>query len=99
MTSGHEQHQGMHPRATIRLALLQQWDPIGVADIPEAQDEYDAYVDEIHQLLLNGKTERELFDYLWSLETQHMGLSGDRATTEKFARWLAEFSQQMEGGR
>jgi hypothetical protein len=26
----------------IRQALLKEWDPISVADVPEAQDEYDA---------------------------------------------------------
>jgi hypothetical protein len=29
---------------SIRLVLLRDWDPIGVQDVPEAQDEYDSYV-------------------------------------------------------
>lgn len=28
----------------IAEILLREWDPIGVVDTPEAQDEYDSYV-------------------------------------------------------
>jgi hypothetical protein len=28
----------------IRALLMAEWDPIGVADIPEAQTEYDSYI-------------------------------------------------------
>jgi hypothetical protein len=34
--------------------------------------------------------ESELFDYLWWLETEHMGLPGDRQATELFAHRLIE---------
>ncbi|WP_272939013.1 hypothetical protein [Sinorhizobium meliloti] len=32
-------------RALVRDVLLRDWDPIGISDIPEAKDEYDAYAD------------------------------------------------------
>ena len=35
----------------IRRILLNDWDPIGVADIAEAQDEYDSYVGKIYGML------------------------------------------------
>ena len=28
----------------IQKILLREWDPIGIQDIPEAQDEYDSYI-------------------------------------------------------
>ena len=36
---------------SIRKLLMPEWDPIGVADIPEAQDEYDSYIPGIYRLL------------------------------------------------
>lgn len=68
--------------------LLKEWDPIGVQDIPEAQDEYDAYVSSVYKQLISGKSVQEIFDYLWWVETEHMGLSGDRQQTEAIARKL-----------
>jgi len=35
---------GREVMRAIRAALMQHWDPIGVADIPEAADEYDSYL-------------------------------------------------------
>ncbi|WP_296081977.1 hypothetical protein [uncultured Agrobacterium sp.] len=40
-------------RAIIRKILLTEWDPIGGSDIPEAQDEYDAYADTVFGMLTN----------------------------------------------
>lgn len=37
--------------AIIQKILLNEWDPIGVSDIPEAQDEYDAYADTVFGML------------------------------------------------
>ncbi len=68
--------------------LLMEWDPIGVQDIPEAQDEYDSYVPAVYKLLASGKSEHELFDYLWWIETEHMGLTGDKQQTLAIARRL-----------
>ncbi len=31
-------------QSAIRKILMEEWDPIGVSDIPEAQDEYDSYI-------------------------------------------------------
>ena len=45
-----EQARDYH--AAIREILLRDWDPIGVADVPEAQDEYDSYISQIYGLLI-----------------------------------------------
>ena len=38
----------------LRLAVMELWDPIGVADIPEAVDEYDSYLPSIRRELHEG---------------------------------------------
>jgi len=73
----------------IKRILLEEWDPIGISRFPEAQDEYDAYVPEVHRILSSRTGVREIFEYLWWLETKHMGLCGDRQRTEQIAEKLA----------
>ena len=62
---------------------MQEWDPIGVASIPEAQDGYDAYVSEMYEILVSRQPQQEIFEYLWWLETEHIGLGGDFQRAEK----------------
>ena len=57
----------------IHEVLMNEWDPIGVQGVPEAQDEYNSYVSGVHSRLIRHVPRHELFEYLWSVETQHMG--------------------------
>jgi hypothetical protein len=66
-------------------SLLLEWDPIGIAHCPEAQNEYDACVADLYQLLARRAELREVFEYLWSVETVQMGLQGNRSKTEQIA--------------
>lgn len=75
---------------SIRSLLLGEWDPIGINDVPEASDEYDAYVRGVHKLLAAGNGATDVFDYLWWVETEHMGLPGDRQATLAVAEKLAQ---------
>jgi hypothetical protein len=79
----------------IKTALLREWDPIGVSQIPEAQDEYDSYVPAIYKLLITRRPQQEVYDYLWWLETEHMGLRGDRQATEQFSDRLLRIPQEI----
>ncbi len=84
----------------IKKIILSKWDPIGIQDIPEAQDEYDSYVFDVYKLIKSKKTESELFDYLWRMETEHMGLSGNKKHTQTIAHKLFKLSAAdilMEG--
>ena len=36
---------------------MEEWDPIGVSDTPEAADEYDGYIGGIYELLERGASE------------------------------------------
>ncbi len=79
----------------IQKILLKEWDPIGIQDIPEAQDEYDSYVSDIYKLIQSKRTESEVFDYLWGIETEHMGLSGDKKHTQTIANKLFKLSAPL----
>ncbi len=74
----------------VRELLLQDWDPIGIQRIPEVQDEYDSYVPGICLLLQRTDSVETVFDRLWQLETEVMGLPGDRERTRRFAEHLVE---------
>jgi hypothetical protein len=81
----------------VRYALLHEWDPIGVQEYPGAQDEYDSYVPDVYRMLLSRATEEEILNYLWWLETRHMGLGGERERTETFAKRLLQIRDEVLG--
>jgi len=80
----------------IRGILLREWDPIGVAEEPDAQDEYDSYIHEIHGMLIRHEPRHRLVDHLWWAETEHMGLFGDRRRTEAVADHLIALREEIE---
>jgi hypothetical protein len=71
----------MHPRGRtarelqrqIGDVLLRNWDPLGVADHPEAEGEYEAYVGPVYRMLADGATDREIAEHLVRLETEALG--------------------------
>jgi hypothetical protein len=77
---------------TVRRAVHTHWDPIGVSDLTTEMGEYDSYVPGLCELLRKHALEKEVFDYLWTVETESMGLQGNRQATERFAKWLCELS-------
>jgi len=52
----------------IRQILLHDWDPIGVQDVPQAQDEYDSYIGSVYRLLATGATDDQVAAHLFGLE-------------------------------
>ena len=66
--------QGREIQGGIRTLLLQEWDPIGVLEIPEAWDEYDAYIGGVYQLLASGADARAIAEHLLRIENLQMGL-------------------------
>ena len=62
--------------AVIRDILLRDWDPIGISDISEAKDEYDACADVVFGMLVNANaTAEDIASYLFEIATEHMSLS------------------------
>jgi len=74
----------------IKEALVNEWDPIGVKGVPGALNEYDGYIPKIYEMLIQRKTKQDIFKYLWWVETEHMGLVGNKQSTEKFTDRLLE---------
>ena len=66
--------RGRGIQAQIRQVLLRDWDPIGVREIPEAQDEYDSYVGGVYRLLASHAQDDELVEHLYRIERETMGL-------------------------
>jgi hypothetical protein len=61
-------------RRNIRRVLMDEWDPIGVKDIPEAADEYDGYLGAIYGLIGRDASIAEISEYLRSVEVNQMGI-------------------------
>lgn len=80
----------------IKQILFEDWDPIGVNAVPEAQDEYDSYVRGIYHRLIHRVPKHELFDYLWEVENNHMGLYGNRARTETVVEKLVRLNEKIK---
>jgi hypothetical protein len=55
--------------------LLHEWDPIGVSDVPEAQDEYNSYVGGVYWLLASGASPAVIAKHLAHIERDLMGFS------------------------
>lgn len=80
----------------INEFLLKKWDPIGIGKTPGFEDEYFHYADEIYNIISRSNSYKELFEYLWWLETEHMLLDGNRTKTEKFAQILFNEVKNMQ---
>ena len=57
--------------------LWNDWDPIGIAGAAEARDEYYSYLPKVFRLALENATANQIAEYLFSIETERMGLSGN----------------------
>lgn len=72
----------------VREAVHYQWDPIGVAAYSDEMGEYDGYILNICEFLNGDVDEKEIFNYLWCIETESIGMTGDFNRTSQFASWL-----------
>jgi hypothetical protein len=75
----------MTVRQRVRLILLNDWDPIDIRDVPQAQDEYDSYIASIEKMVIARSPTAELSNYLLQIETKTMGLRGDPARARSVA--------------
>ena len=80
LSDSHENLQNL-----VKRIILYEWDPIGVGQIPEAYDEYDAYILVLCGLILRGSSVGTIYSYLRKLETEHIGLKGDEKFTLEIA--------------
>ena len=67
------------------------WDPIGVAGVPQARDEYDGYVDQVCSLLWRGASNAQLAQHLVQIADEHMGLTDTESRAALAAGKLLEW--------
>ena len=67
-----DKYESRRIRVEIRHVLMGVWDPIGIKDEPNAQDEYDGY------LLVSGASDEQIANHIWRIVTEQMGLSAAR---------------------
>lgn len=59
--------------ARIEHALLEQWDPLGVASTPGEHPEYHTYAHELYNLLARGASDTQIVRFLHSAEVGVLG--------------------------
>jgi hypothetical protein len=74
----------------IHAVLIDEWDPIGVGDIPEAQDEYDSYIPAIYRLLTEESDFATIASHLDRIQIHAMGLYTGGEKTLEIAKRLRE---------
>jgi len=77
----------------IREILLHEWDPICVADVPEAQDEYNGYVGGVY--LAGAASPAAVAAHLARIESDRMGLSSAPAARLGIATKLCALDVQL----
>jgi len=68
--------------------LHYMWDPIGVAGIAQARDEYHSYLPQIFQLVLKNESKIKIATYLTNIEENTIGLSPNMKTALEIAEVL-----------
>lgn len=72
------------------------WDPIGVAGIPAARDEYQGYLPEVFRLVRSGSDASAIAATLGRIGKTHMGLPARPAHDEKIAQILVAWKADIE---
>lgn len=81
------------------VVLNTHWDPIGVVESPDLDDEYDKYVGAVYVMLMDARASQgEIESYLWETATGYIGVSPYEDLAERCAAtaailigWRSEF--------
>ena len=71
------------------------WDPIGVAGIPQARDEYDSYLPSVFAMLIEKKTESEIASFLTTIEQERIGLTPNLEAASRVASILEDWRETL----
>jgi hypothetical protein len=74
----------------VRSVLHWAWDPIGVAGVAQAHDEYDSYAPAVWQMLEHGSSSEALAIHLGEIERERMGLPPNAEKNADVAGLLKE---------
>jgi hypothetical protein len=83
--------------AQLRTRLL-AWDPIGVADAPEAQDEYDCIIGPLLRKLHDGERVADLAGWISEEQRSHFGMTPNVEADVALATDLTEGWEMMTNG-
>lgn len=72
------------------------WDPIGVAGVPQARDEYDGYVGPVFSLLRSGASDSEISSHLEIIASERMGLPVRKDLAETAASVLVKWRDHQD---
>lgn len=75
------------------------WDPIGVAGVPQARDEYDGYVGPVFSLLRSGASESDVAAHLVRVAGERMGLPGRDKESGEAASLLVDWRDFLAESR
>ncbi|RZI59193.1 MAG: hypothetical protein EOP14_04400 [Pseudomonas sp.] len=67
------------------------WDPLGVAGVPQARDEYDSYVGPVFTLVRSGATDADISAHLEQIVVNRMGFSGRKERSNEAASVLTDW--------
>lgn len=81
----------------VRAILLNDWDPIGIAGVPQAADEYDRYAGHLAQMVVAGSSILELSEHLVRIEVDDMGLRGNHDRARSVAAKLRSIEASASG--
>ena len=79
----------------ISEVLHYVWDPIEIAGLPQARDEYETYVPGVLALLLSGASEAELSHHLQMLAEERIVLSQVAERADDAALTLVEWRSYL----
>ncbi|MFR9166167.1 MAG: hypothetical protein ACLVKO_08140 [Dysgonomonas sp.] len=72
----------------IRYILFYKWDPIGVNNNKKLENEYDDYIGKIITILINENTIDNVAQYLYQIEQNEIGVTGDYYKCKEIAKEL-----------
>ncbi len=68
--------------------LLNEWDPIGIQDVPQCSDEYSCYATSVAEMVARRIAPELIASHLDNIATQRMGLEPDPEHTYRVALLL-----------
>ena len=90
MSNGRNKYQSRENRQRVRTVLNEHWDPIGVVNNPELDDEYDNYVSTVYIMPMDHRMpEDAIYQYLYDTATGYIGASPYEGLTEKCEKTAA----------
>lgn len=71
------------------------WDPVGVAHVPQARDEYESYVPQVFQRLKGTTDGKDVAEYLHWLSTEQIGVGANHEHDRKVVELLIGWRDQL----